>query len=63
MRYWQSMKSASILSVLLATAAWVAAEPEMPKRGVVMEVWDNVKIGRMEDFLAVMKQAASMASG
>lgn len=50
------MKSASILSVLLATAAWVAAEPEMPKRGVVMEVWDNVKIGRMEDFLAVMKQ-------
>ena len=48
------MKSASLLSMLLAAATVATGEPEMPNHGVLMEVWDNVKIGRMEEFLAEM---------
>lgn len=50
------MKSASLMSMLLAAATVATGEPEMPNHGVLMEVWDNVKIGRMEEFMAVMKK-------
>lgn len=45
------MKRAFFLSMLLAAVAAAAGEAELPRHGVLVEVWDKVKIGSVDELL------------
>ena len=55
------MKRASLLSILLAATAVAAGEPELPKNGVLMEVWDNVKTGKVAELLTTIEKRPANA--
>ena len=56
------MKHVSILSVLLGVAAVATGAPELPKNGVLMEVWDNVKTGQVAELLTTIDKRPANAA-
>lgn len=46
------MKTTNLMCIISAAASVAFAAPEMPKTGVVMELWENVKTGRVAELVA-----------
>ncbi len=50
------LKHVWLISVISAMGAMVYGSPELPKRGVVMELWSNVKTGQVTELVEVAKK-------